>query len=104
VFLGDVLIHTINPLQALAVVAPLCRGTVIIAQDTNGVSDSEAAMLYIGGDEAEDNACWWLPNNRCFEQVLRKLGFKDVALVGNNIGIFRPLGASYNRTIIHAGK
>ena len=32
VFMGDILVHTLNPLQALAAVAPLCRGTLILAQ------------------------------------------------------------------------
>lgn len=104
VFLGDVLVHTIDPLQALAAVAPLCRGILIIAQDTGDGREREATMRYIGGDKAEDNVCWWLPNTLCLEQVLRKLGFKDVSVVGKNIGVLRPAGVSFDRTIIHATK
>src|SRR4029079_2216838 len=31
VFLGDILIHTLNPLEALAAAASVCRGTLVLA-------------------------------------------------------------------------
>ena len=105
VFAGDVLWHTIDPLRALSAVAALCRGTLIIAQDFQDSTSSQPAMLYIGGDKmGEDSAAWWVPNRICFEQVLRKLGFKDVAVVGTHSGFMRPAGLPYKRSIIHATK
>jgi SAM-dependent methyltransferase len=101
VFIGDVLVHTINPLLALERVAALCRDTLIIAQDTGGYQDTPA-FQYIGGDQVDDNMSWWLPNNLAFEQILRKLGFSSVRIVGKNEGQFRPMGAPFSRTIIHA--
>ena len=38
VFMGDILLHTLNPLQALAAVAPLCRGALVLAQVIPGLS------------------------------------------------------------------
>jgi tRNA (mo5U34)-methyltransferase len=103
VFAGDVLWHTINPLQALAAMAAVCSGTLIIAQDLQDHISPHPIMHYIGGDKAgEDSAAWWVPNGRCFEQVLKKLGFKDVAVVGKHSGFMRPAGISYERSIIHA--
>jgi tRNA (mo5U34)-methyltransferase len=101
VFLGDVLVHTIDPLKALAAVAPLCRGTLIISQDLP--EGPQPAMLYVGGDKAgDDRSVWWLMNRLCLEQILRRLGFKEIAVVGEHSGLMRPEGALYKRTIIHA--
>jgi len=103
VFAGDVLWHTINPLQALAAIAAVCSGTLIIAQDLQEQVSPHPVMLYIGGDKSgEDSAAWWVPNGPWFEQVLKKLGFKDVAVVGKHSGVMRPAGVPYDRSIIHA--
>jgi tRNA (mo5U34)-methyltransferase len=103
IYIGDVLLHTINPLQALAAVAPLCRQTLIISQTMPEPHDAPPAMIYVGGDEAgKDAISWWLPNRLCFEQILRKMGFKHVEVVGMNNGFVRPSGHFYERTVMHA--
>lgn len=105
VFAGDVLVHTIDPLGALAAVARLCAGVLIIAQDMPDLSNPQPAMLYIGGDKAgQDCAAWWLPNQQCFEQWLRKLGFSSVNAAGSHSGVMRPGTVTYKRTILHAVK
>ena len=103
VFLGDVLLHTINPLQALAAVATLCRGSLIVSQVLAETSESRPLMLYVGGDQpGKDEVSWWWPNQLCFEQMLRKLGFREAALVGYHTGRVRPGGGAYKRAVIHA--
>lgn len=103
VFLGDILIHTIDPLKALAAVTPLCRGTLVISQDLP--DGPYPTMTYIGGDKAgEDKSSWWKPNRLCFEQMLKKLEFKEVEVVGEHTGCIRPDMAPYKRSIIHAMK
>ncbi len=103
VFAGDVLWHTIGPLRALAAAASMCRGTLIIAQDFQDATSAQPAMLYMGGDKpGEDSAAWWAPNRLCFEQILRKLGFQNVTVVGTHSGFMRPAGLPYTRSIIHA--
>jgi tRNA (mo5U34)-methyltransferase len=103
VYFGDVLLHTINPLQALAAVARLCRGTLILSQTMDSPADGVPAMRYVGGDEAgKDAISWWLPNRPCIEQMLRKLGFRTVEVVGTNDGYVRPSCHYYSRTILHA--
>jgi tRNA (mo5U34)-methyltransferase len=103
VFMGDVLAHTLYPLKALATAAGLCRGRIVIAQRVPGAPDPQAAMLYIGGDKlGEDSGAWWEPNRMCFEQILRKLGFREVSLVGEYDGFMMPYGRPYRRQVIHA--
>ena len=67
-----------------------------------GYADLEKYFWYHTIDLGNDSAAWWVPNGRCFEQVLKKLGFKDVAVVGKHSGFMRPAGISYERSIIHA--
>ncbi len=45
VFLGDILVHTLNPLQALAAVAPLCNKTLILSQVMPDAGDGKPVML-----------------------------------------------------------
>ena len=101
VFMGDVLCHTINPLLALSKAAALCRDTLIIAQDTGSYHDAPA-FHYIGGDQSVDAISWWVPNNLALEQILKKMGFSEVRVVGKNVGQYRPMGEAFTRTIIHA--
>lgn len=105
VFIGDVLVHTLYPLRALASIAPLCAGTLVLAQDMSGSVDDEPVMKYTGGDSpAEDHVSWWEPNKACFVQMLRKLGFASVQEHGSHTGILRPGGYPFHRPILHARK
>jgi tRNA (mo5U34)-methyltransferase len=103
VFLGDILVHTLYPLKALAAVSPLCRGTLILSQIMPEELGSIPAMLYVGGEKpAEDDVSWWWPNKACFVQMLAKLGFREVEEVGRNQGVLRPSGHPFDRPILHA--
>ena len=105
VFMGDVLLHTLNPLQALAAVAPLCRGTLVFAQHIPEAPDSQAAMLYVGGDSLDsDEVSWWLPNKPCIVALLKKLGFRTITDAGYHSGVLRPSGYVYRRSILLAEK
>ena len=103
VFLGDILVHTLRPFDALVAAAKMCRGTLIVAQEMPGKSEDEPAMIYRGGENpTEDDICWWLPNEACFRQLLKKLGFAQVEAVGNNDGLLRPANFRFSRSILHA--
>jgi tRNA (mo5U34)-methyltransferase len=103
VFMGDILLHTINPLQALAAVAPLCSGTLILSQNVPESADGKPAMLYVGGeDPAYDEVSWWWPNKPCLMQLLRKFGFRTVVDAGQHAGVMRPSGHRFERSIFHA--
>ena len=105
VFMGDILLHTINPLQALASAASLCSGVLIMSQVIPGDPDDPAAMIYVGGNDINvDEISWWLPNRQCFEQMLMKLGFKRVSEVGIHSGTMKPTGFPFTRSILHAYK
>lgn len=104
VFIGDVLVHTLYPLKALAAASALCRGTLVLAQLMPEPADGQTpAMVYVGGDDPqEDHVSWWEPNKPCFVQMLKKLGFRIVEDAGHHTGVLRPAGFRFDRTILHA--
>jgi len=105
VFIGDLLLHTFSPLAALAAVAPMCRGTLIMADSLTPGFEDVPVMVYKGGDRiVSDGRTWWGFNRLCLEQMLRRVGFRDVALVGRHQGILRRAWAAYDRVVIHATK
>lgn len=105
VFVGDVLVHTLYPLKALAALAPLCRGQLVFAQMLPEGPQEPPAMLYVGGgDPAEDHISWWLPNRSCLFEMLTKLGFASVEEVGWHSGLLRPGGHPFRRMILRARK
>jgi len=105
VFMGDILLHTINPLAALAAVAPLCRGMLVLAQVMPEVADGKPAMLYVGGSNPDfDEVQWWWPNQPCLVELLKKFRFREVVEAGHHTGVLRPSGYVFNRTILHAVK
>ncbi len=103
VFLGDILLHTLRPFDALVAAAKMCRGTLVLAQRMPGEPDDPPAMLYEGGDQpSEDDICWWMPNEQCFRQLLLKLGFAEVRAIGNHEGLMRPANYPFSRRILRA--
>jgi tRNA (mo5U34)-methyltransferase len=105
VFMGDILLHTLHPLQAMAAVAPLCRGSLVIAQVMPEAPDGRPAIHYVGGEDLyADEVSWWWPNQPCLEQLLKKLGFREVTAVGRHSGSLRPSGYPYDRAILRAVK
>jgi len=96
-FMGDILLHTLNPLQALAAVAPLARTLVLSQMVPEGIEEPPA-IAYVGGDSLDsDDVSWWLPNEACLMALLKKLGFPKVTHAGDHIGTMRPSGYEYRR-------
>ena len=105
IFVGDVLVHTLYPLKALAALAPLCRGSLIFAQVLPPGPQEPPAMLYTGGDDPnEDEVSWWLPNKSCLIAMLRKLGFAEVREAGYHRGVVEPGSHPFERVILEARK
>ncbi len=103
VFVGDVLLHTLYPLKALAALAPLCRGTLMLAQLLPEGPQEPPAMMYTGGaDPDEDHVSWWLPNRSCLMQMLSKFRFPHVEEVGFHRGLLRPGDYPFERIILRA--
>lgn len=103
VMLGDVLLHTVNPLQALASAARVCHGTLVIADDITGTLEDPPALLYVGGERPEaDFGEWWRPNLAWFHQVLKRLGFSSVLTVGYLEGHLWPGGGPYRKRVLQA--
>jgi len=105
VFLGDVLIHTLYPLKALASLAALCTGTLVFGGVLPDGPQEPPAMVYIGGDNlAGDEVAWWHPNLSCLVQMLRKLGFANVEQTGFHRGLLQPAGFPFERVLLRATK
>jgi tRNA (mo5U34)-methyltransferase len=105
VFVGDVLVNTLYPLKALAALAEVCRGTLVFAQVLPPGPQEPPAMLYTGGaDPREDEISWWLPNQSCLIQMLRKLGFAAAAEAGFHRGVVEPGAHPFERAILKAQK
>ena len=103
VFVGDVLVHTLYPMKALAAAASVCAGTLVLAQLLPEGPQEPPAMQYVGGDDpAEDHISWFLPNLSCLRQLLRKLGFARVEEAGWHRGVLRPAGHPFERIVLHA--
>jgi hypothetical protein len=63
----------------------------------------QPAVLYVGGHDVQsDHSTWWYPNVTCFQQLLSKLGFRSVDVVGHNTGVSLPAGNYYDRPVLHA--
>lgn len=102
VFVGDVLLHTLRPFDAICAIAPLCKGRLVIAQEMPEYGDF-AGMIYKGGEDPdEDHVCWWMPTKLCFVQLLRKFGFNRVEEIGKHRGYLMPAEHPVERTILRA--
>jgi tRNA (mo5U34)-methyltransferase len=107
IYLGDILLHTFYPWKALAAVAPLCKsgGLLVLSQVMPEEFGSTPVMHYVGGDDPQgDDISWWWPNKPCFEQLLKKMGFRTVEEVGRSRGALRSTAYPFDRTILHAAK
>lgn len=103
VLAGDIFVHTLYPLKALIALASVCRGTLAIVERIPGLSTDAPAMLYTGGAAPEqDDVNWWLPNRACMEQLLRKLGFREVREAGRHTAVVQSSGFAVERTVLHA--
>jgi hypothetical protein len=51
-----------------------------------------------------DNRSWWRPNRACLEQILKRVGFRRVDLIGRPRSILRRHWLTVDRPIFHASK
>jgi tRNA (mo5U34)-methyltransferase len=105
VFVGDVLVHTLYPLKALAALAAVCRGTLILSQILPEGPQEPPAMRYIGGaNPDEDEVSWFLPNRSCLLEMMSKLRFREVEQTGVHRGFVQPGNHPFERAILRGRK
>jgi tRNA (mo5U34)-methyltransferase len=105
IFVGEVLLHLFSPLKALDVLAPLCRGTMVIATQLFESESPEPLLQFLGlSSLQDDNRTWWSFSVNGLTDMLKRVGFDEVSVVGTcNVMHFRNLG-TFGRQIIHARK
>ncbi len=99
VFLGDILLHLFAPLMALNVIAPLCKHQLIVTSDV--MPGIEAPLLQFVA-ASQDARSWWSFNRVCLEQMLLRVGFRNVVDAGHYSGVMRRQWIRYNRLVMHA--
>lgn len=103
VFVGDLLLHTIDPLAALASAAAQCHGDLIIGQAIPDNAGQPPLLSYVGGAAPqEDRPIWWIPSLPWFQIVLKRLGFSQVEVVDRITHTVRPAGHRVETTVLHA--
>ncbi len=102
VILGDILIHLMSPFEALKVVAPLCRGTLVVTADVMGVEESLPLACFFGKmSMATDARSWWGFNRKCITDMLERVGFDEVSVVGKYSEVLRPSWVPFQRWVFH---
>ena len=106
IFAGDVLLHLFSPLQALDVLAGLCRGSLMATVDSAFPGPAQSPLMAFLGEHGEQNhfRAWWLLNSRCVTSILGRLGFPTVSVVGRYSGLLRRCWIPYARDVIRASR
>lgn len=100
IFAGDVLLHLFSPLQALDVLAGLCRGALVVTIDAAFPGPAHLPLLAFMGD----HRAWWNASVGCVEAMLKRLGFSAVSVAGRHTGVVRSHGVPYARDVIWGNK
>lgn len=103
VYAGDILMHLFSPFEALDVLAGLTRGSLYVTIETPFTGPAEGALIAFRGlVNGEEGRTWWLTSRSAVEQMLRRLGFRSVEVVGRYSGIARRAWFPYWREVIKA--
>ncbi len=97
VYAGNILVHLFSPLQALDVLAGLCKTTLIAT--IGSAPDSREPLLRF---HKSNPRAWWSPNRACMEHMLSRLGFADVRCTGHYSGWLRRAWHVYHCDIMQA--
>lgn len=81
VFLGQVLVHLRDPMQALVNAARVCRDTLII---TEGMYESDQpTAVFLSGPDNDNYDAWWHLSTKLYTDFLKVLGFEVVSITRN---------------------
>jgi SAM-dependent methyltransferase len=106
VYAGDVLLHLFSPLKALDVLTGLCRGSLVATIDVPFPGPAELPFMRFMGNVSKqtDRRTWWMFSSGCLADVLSRMGFSDVSVVGEYSGIARRAWFAYQRQVLRATK
>jgi tRNA (mo5U34)-methyltransferase len=106
IYAGDILLHLFSPFQALDVLSELCDGALAVSIEVPFPWSPDQPLMAFMGEYSRTTGCrtWWTFSPTCIEHMLRRLGFRSVAVVGGYSGIIRHIRAPYNRAVVLARK
>ncbi len=99
VFMGSLLNHTANPMQALTAARSVTRRTFVICNPINPKLDQTQLLAGFVGRHAKGLTPWWLPTVACLEEMLYAAGFSDVDIVSDSVDLLMPKNG--NKTMRH---
>jgi SAM-dependent methyltransferase len=106
IYAGDMLLHLFSPFRALDVLATLSHDSIVLTVDVPFPGPAGLPlMLFEGGTSEEtDRRTWWRLSVTCAQDMLRRLGFGNVRVVGSYRGIIRRSWTSFERQVIWASR
>ena len=104
IFVGDLLLHLFSPLQALNAVALLCRHKLVVASEVIQLPGADAPLIYFIDSRKTDARSWWSFTRSSLEQMLLRVGFRNVVDAGRYSGVNRRTGSRCDRLVLHALK
>lgn len=105
VFAGDILLHLFSPLKALDMLAPLCRDTLVISTFFFDSFETSPYMYFVGNESLDgDSRTWWRFSDWAMHDMLRRVGFKSMSIVGTCELVRNREWTPYRTQIVHAKK
>ncbi len=110
IFLGSLLLHLRDPVEALLRLHDVCAGTALIADAVEVIPSLLRPRTPTARLEGVDRPWWWQPNVAAFRQMLRSAGLEVLATVplyvvprgpGQPVG---PLWHEWRRMLSAAGR
>ena len=104
VFFLGVFYHLKNPLRALECVSRVTKEMLVLETYVDELKNRRPTMaFYPGTENNSDPTCWWGPNVKCVEAMLKTVGFKKTRVVSlkKHRGFPSP---NTGRLVIHGWK
>jgi tRNA (mo5U34)-methyltransferase len=104
VFMGSLLNHIANPMQALAAARSVTKRTFVICNPIDPKLDQSQPLAGFVGRCAKGLTTWWLPTIACLEEMLYAAGFSDVDVVSDSVDLLMPKNGNkaMRHCVLHA--
>jgi tRNA (mo5U34)-methyltransferase len=92
VFVGSLLLHLRDPVQALESLRSVCDDRLHLVDAVDVVLDRLGRFISAGRFQGRDGRMeWWVPNRRCLAQMVEAAGYTDVEVGRRFVVPFRAM-------------